>query len=56
MTSILKTWPCFLALTNADNIAENHVIESIVNLAKIKYEYSISEGVESILQMDYLKN
>ncbi|EMY9857889.1 GGDEF domain-containing protein [Clostridioides difficile] len=51
----LKLDRAFFSSPNADNIAENHVIESIVNLAKKLNMNSISEGVETILQMDYLK-
>ncbi|AXB62006.1 TPA: EAL domain-containing protein [Clostridioides difficile] len=51
----IKLDRAFFSSPNADNIAENHVIESIVNLAKKLNMNSISEGVETILQMDYLK-
>lgn len=51
----LKLDRAFFSAPNADNISENHVIESVVELAKKLNMNSISEGVETILQMEYLK-
>lgn len=51
----LKLDQAFFSAPNADNISENHVIESVVELAKKLNMNSISEGVETILQMEYLK-
>ncbi|MDB0439458.1 GGDEF domain-containing protein [Clostridioides difficile] len=51
----LKLDRAFFSSPNADNISENHVIESVVELDKKLNMNSISEGVETILQMEYLK-
>ncbi|MGX9755509.1 bifunctional diguanylate cyclase/phosphodiesterase [Clostridioides difficile] len=51
----LKLDRAFFSSPNADNLSENYVIESVVELAKKLNMNSISEGVETILQMEYLK-
>nr|UWI49489.1 EAL domain-containing protein [Clostridioides difficile] len=51
----LKLDKAFFSSPNADNLSENYVIESVVELAKKLNMNSISEGVETILQMEYLK-
>ncbi|MCC0655855.1 EAL domain-containing protein [Clostridioides sp. ES-S-0123-01] len=51
----LKLDRAFFSSPNADNVSENYVIESVVELAKKLNMNSVSEGVETILQMEYLK-
>lgn len=51
----LKLDRAFFGSPDASNIPENHVIESVVELAKKLNMRSVSEGVETILQMEYLK-